>query len=282
MVAWGPILKSAFNIGSVLFALLGLALVFLYFNQEHLVFFPQRLAPDFRFEFGAPFREGNLALPSGQTANYLVFNEETRAHPAKGTILYFHGNAGSLAEWGHGALELARKTGWSVWIMDYPGFGKSPGPLPGNEKPLLALGRAFCAEIGRTHGARPLVLFGRSLGSGISAQLARESGERALILETPYRSIAQLGHELYPFLPTSFARFDLNTEKVLPDLRNLPILILHGTADEVVPYAHGQALSRLNPGVTFVTIPGGRHGDLSEHSEYWPAIENFLATAVER
>lgn len=267
-------------LGVLLLSISGIA--WLFFNQEKLLFFPEVLPSDFTFNFPAPFREGSLRLNSETDSSeknkseanlsYLIFNSES----SKGTILYFHGNAGSLKDWGFAAAELAEKTGWSVWIMDYPGYGKSTGPLPKTEERLIAAGRRIRAEIEKTGSTMPLVLFGRSLGSGIAVNLAHEARPDGLILETPYRSIAKLGHELFPILPEFFSRFDLNCEILLPNLGSTPVLIFHGTEDEVIPVRHGNFLAQLMPQFRLVTIPGGKHNNLPQYSQYWSSMLDFL------
>lgn len=244
-----------------------------YFHQERLVFFPEKLAQDFSFNFAAPFREANIELNSGEKISYLVFNEKS----TKGSILYFHGNAGSLRDWGFVASELAKQTGWAVWIMDYPGYGKSSGRLPKNEKVLLAMGQALYSKIAQEKPHLPMVLFGRSIGSGIATMLAVNNATTGLILESPYRSIAKLGKEIYPFLPEAFSRFDLDNENVLMNANNLPVLMLHGTADEVIPITHSEVLSRLNPQTKLVVIQNASHNNLDQFAQYWPAVQKFLS-----
>lgn len=253
--------------------LLLVGIVIFYFNQEKIVFFPEVLSPNFKFNFPVDFKESNMKLSSGQNVNYLVFNSES----TKGQILYFHGNAGSLKDWGFVSSEIVKNTGWSVWIMDYPGFGKSPGPLPKNEKLLIEMGRSFWDEMAKEKPHLPIVLFGRSIGSGMASALAVEKRPAAMILESPYLSIAKLGHEIYPFLPESFSRFDLNNEKWVKLADSTPILILHGTDDSVIPFRHGEHLSQLNSQAQLVAIQGGDHNNLEDYPLYWTAILNFLS-----
>jgi len=250
---------------------------FLYFNQEKIVFFPEVLSENYQFSFQREFRESNITLGLGQNINYLVFNPDS----TKGVLLYFHGNAGSLKDWGFAASDIADKTGWAVWIMDYPGYGKSTGPLAKNEKILIEMGQALRDKIVNEKSQLPLVLFGRSVGSGIATVLASEMQPSGLILETPYRSIAKMGREIFAFLPESFSRYDLDNEKLLPSVDLASVLILHGTDDRVIPFYHGELLSELSPQARFVAIEGGGHNNLDAFSVYWPAVKNFLS-ALER
>ncbi len=255
----------------LLLASIGIGLF--YFNQEKVLFFPEVLPDNFKFSFPGEVRESNIKLGSGGSINYLAFNPGS----TKGLVLYFHGNAGSLKDWGFAASDIAKNTGWGVWIMDFPGYGKSTGPLPKNEKVLIEMGRALRDEISREKPQLPLVLFGRSVGSGIATALAFEKRPAGLILETPYRSIAKLGHEIYPFLPEFFSRFDLDNEKLLPSVDSTPVLILHGTSDSVIPFKHGKFLSELKPQARLVIFQGGDHNNLDNFPEYWPAVASFLS-----
>ena len=254
------------------------AVAWFWFNQEKWIFFPDRLNQDFTFNFPTEFKEKILTLNSGENINYLTFNENSK----KGMVLYFHGNAGSLKDWGFVGSELSKRTGWGVCIMDFPGFGKSKGNLPKNHRVLVEMGRAFRDEILKNNPERPLVVFGRSIGTGIAVALAADKNVTGIILETPYRSIAKLGREFYPFLPEAFSRFDLDNEKMMKSFESIPTLIIHGTNDSIIPYTHAKVLSDLNPAFELVTIEGGDHNNLREFPLYWPSVESFLKKAEKR
>ncbi|MCU0451751.1 MAG: alpha/beta hydrolase, partial [Bernardetiaceae bacterium] len=108
-----------------------LGCVGLYFFQEKLLFHPVPLPDDYDYSFDQPFTEFWLEVP-GARLNGLWF---TASGPAKGLVLYCHGNAGNLARWGHAAAPLLAQ-GYDVAIWDYRTFGKSTGPL--SEAHLLA------------------------------------------------------------------------------------------------------------------------------------------------
>jgi hypothetical protein len=260
-------------IGFFILVLTGIS--WFYFNQEKWIFFPETLNKDFKFNFVTDFKEKNLKLKSGEIINYLIFNDGSE----KGSVLYFHGNAGSLKDWGLVASEISKRTGWEVVIMDFPGYGKSTGNLPKNHRVLVEMGRALRNEILNKNSERPFILFGRSIGTGIAVALAAEKKPSGLILETPYRSFAKLGREFYPFLPESFSRFDLDNEKSMKSFESMPGLILHGTNDSVIPFEHSKVLNSLNSGFELVAIEGGDHNNLREFPTYWPSVEQFLKQA---
>ncbi len=253
-----------------------------YFQQHKLVFFPEKLQKGFRFELGPGDEEGFLELPTGEKINYLLYvgtnsAEATKTRQRTGQILYFHGNAGSLASWSFAADEIRRKTGWTVWIMDYPGYGKSSGETR-DEKILLSMGKHFIKTVQAQNPNGKLVLYGRSIGSGVASALASEPNIKALILETPYLTIQKLAKEIFPLLPASLTRINLDNEQVA-NYNPIPrTLIFHGTKDEVIPYQQGKQLSELIKGAKLITTQNGTHSNLSQDPQYWTELNAFLQT----
>lgn len=246
---------------------------FLFFYQNRLIFYPSLLARDFKYNFNSKFTENFLKLKDGFEVNYLQFH----VLDPKGVILYFHGNAGALDSWGHVASELAEKTGYEVWIVDYPGYGKSSGPTPRNETAFLEIGRSLLVQIRDSHPHLPVFLYGRSIGSGIAGRLAAEGHVQGLILETPYTSLRTLAREIVWWVPSFLVRFDLDNA-VLAKAKLEKILILHGTLDAVIPYHHSVNLEAMLKGrAKLVTVEGGAHNDLAQYPLYWSEVTSFLA-----
>lgn len=257
-------------------ALYLLVLVLLLVWQERLIFAPEVLPSDFEYKFSLPFDQRWIES-GGLRADSLLF----RRAGAPGTILYFHGNAGSLNGWGHVAAELAERTGWNVWILDYPGYGRSEGRIS-SEKQLHDLAAAFYRVARAEMGANAnLAIFGRSIGSGVAVHLASElSGgadqPSALILESPYMSVAAVAHELFPWVPGFLLRYTLHSDEWIPKVF-APVLILHGDQDEIIPFAQGLELAkRVHGGAKFVEVKGGHHNDLSDFPAYWNALLDFF------
>src|SRR5665213_853863 len=136
--------------------------VLLFFFQEKIIFHPEVLAADYKFPAG----DERLLEIGGQKIDTLLFS----APHSRGTILYFHGNAGSLRGWDSAAEELSRRTGWNVLIFDYPGFGKSSGNIR-SEKQLHEIAAFLFSIISDSH----IVLYGRSIGTGLAVKLAQEN-----------------------------------------------------------------------------------------------------------
>ena len=256
-----------------------LGLITLYFNQEKLVFHPTPIAQDHSFKFASPFEEKNIEFThQGKPVkiNYLVFNSASTL----GTILYFHGNAGNLINCGETADQIAQRTGWSVWMMDYPGFGKSSPDLAKNHLILLEMAEKFIGLIQNLETKKPLVAYGRSLGSGIASMIAAKHPKISLILETPYSSLAKIGHQMYPMLPESFSRFDLDTLGGLRNLEDRHVLILHGDNDQTIPVSHGRELAQVSTQHRYVEFKGGDHDNLDSFALYWTELELFLKSVA--
>lgn len=240
-----------------------------YFFQERLIFFPEPLPADhpLRFE-GAT----EVSIPvAGATLSALRF----RVKNPRGLIVYFHGNAGNLSTWGdEGAMHA--KLGFDVLIYDYRGYGKSTGNVS-SEKKFVDDARAVLAVARREFPDRKIVLFGRSLGTGLAVRLAAEMSPGLLILETPYLSLASIGRERFPVVLPFFVRYPMRSDLYAPKV-SAPTLILHGTDDDVVPFASGSALAaKFSPPADVVTFPGGHHSDLSTFPGYRPALERALS-----
>jgi pimeloyl-ACP methyl ester carboxylesterase len=182
------------------------------------------------------------------------------------TAVYFHGNGMQLADCAELAPTLHAE-GFNLFAVEYPGYG----PLAGDDPSEAALVETSAAAVGllRERFQVPTertLLLGQSLGTGIAVQLAARGMGARVVLLTPYRSITAVAGELFPWLPVRWLvrdRFD--SESLAPSV-TVPVQVVHGTDDEVIPFAHGEALARLFPRGTLVRVPGGHHNDLwSEH-----------------
>ncbi len=254
---------------SLLFVyLIGFAL--LYLLQEKFIFLDDDLPSDYQFEFNAEFEEVNLT-PDGAVLNAIRF----KADLAKGIIIYFHGNQGNLTRWGEVVMPFV-EMGYDVLIMDYRGFGKSKGKR--TQKTLLSDAELFYEYALKEFKEEDVILYGRSLGTGLASYLAGNHKPAKLILETPYYSMASVGQKLYPIFPVSWAmRFNFKSFQYLKTA-TCPVYIFHGTEDRVVPYAQGEKLFQSLPPNQgqLITIDEGRHKDLAEFDEYWEGIGSIL------
>ncbi|WII70808.1 alpha/beta hydrolase [Bdellovibrio sp. 22V] len=244
----------------------------IFFFQGRMIFFPETLPKDYSFEFKIPAEEKYTSL-DGEVIHSLYF----RAEKPKGVILYFHGNAGALDSWGELGEEFIKSTGWSLWMVDYPGYGKSTGSV-GSEENLHKMASAVFMEVKKLEPQHKIVVLGRSMGSGLALRLASENPLAGVILETPYYSGTELAKTMFPWVPQLLVRYKFPSNEWAKEV-SCPVLIVHGTEDEVIPLEHGKRLFELLPGKKRMTvIKGGHHNDLTEYEEYWQGIRDFLAT----
>ena len=200
----------------------------------------------------------------------------TGSAPSRGLVGFLHGNAELIDDALFEAREWTRR-GFDVVLPEYRGYGRTPG-TPSQARIVPDVVRAIDDASART-GATRIVLHGRSLGSGVAAQVAdritASGGDRlaCLVLESPFRSIAGFARRYG--VPPVFVRDPYRTDEVLPGL-HVPILILHATADEIVPVTEGRALAELHRQARLVELEGSHNSGLSRQAAYWRAIDGIF------
>ena len=244
----------------------GLALA--YFNQEKMIFHPERLPADYPFSFPAPFEE--VVLDSdGVGIHTLLFPKEN----SQGVILYFHGNAGSLHSWGGVNADFA-SIPYDLWIMDYRGFGKSEGTLSG-EADLQADAQTLFDAAQQRYAGKEMILYGRSIGTGVASALAARHPPKMLILETPYFNFSAVVAELAPWAPPALLRYRLMNNEHIRD-QPFPIHLIHGDKDELISASHSERLAELGPHIHFHTIEGAGHNNISAFARYRTLIKELF------
>jgi fermentation-respiration switch protein FrsA (DUF1100 family) len=200
------------------------------------------------------------------------------ARPDAGAILLAHGNGGNISHRSRIAAKLQSTLGTGVLLFDYPGYGRSAGKP--SEAGCYAAGETAYrwlideAEI----PAHRIVLFGESLGGGTAVELATRVEHRALVLLFTFTSLPAAAKFHFPRLPVNFLmRFKFDNLKKIPRCRR-PVFIAHGTADEIVPFAHGEALfAAANEPKAFFRMDGFTHNILLDEP-FYAALGQFLAT----
>ena len=169
----------------LVYCLIGISV---YYGQDRLVLHPVPLAREKAFAFDKPFTELNLPYDAETNLNVVEFRATDRPadSPAKGVVLYFGDGKGNIATHAGDATAFASR-GYEVWIMDYPGFGKSTGVF--TEKNVYGYALVFYKLARSRWKPSQIVLCGKGLGTGIAAQLASVRNCSRLILEGPYYSM---------------------------------------------------------------------------------------------
>ncbi|MEQ8323239.1 MAG: alpha/beta fold hydrolase [Vicingaceae bacterium] len=242
----------------------------MYLLQDYMIFLSESLPKNYQYKFNKPFEEYTFQHKEGHEINALFFQSDAK----KGLVYYQHGNAGNLQGWGTLA-ENFLNNGFDVLFYDYRGYGKSTGRIR-HEHQLHNDAEFVLSEFLRDKQFEKLVIYGNSLGTGIAAKLAVKIQPNALILETPYYSFSDLIKHHYPFLPARIlSKYKLRTHKFVKELQ-IPILILHGTADDVVPYNCSEKLKALSDNIELITIRGGVHNNLPNFKLFQQSLKSFL------
>ena len=197
-------------------------------------------------------------------------------HPApEGVALLCHGNGGNITVLAETLSVLSRRHNLSVLAFDYRGYGRSEGKP--SETGILEDARTARTWLADRTGVAEsdVILFGISLGGGVAVDLAQD-GARGLILASTFTSLPAVAKHHVGWLPTAaLMTYEMNSLEKIRKYRG-PVLISHGDADEVVPFAHGERLYEAAPGPKrFIAIPGGKHND-PQPKEYRLALEEFI------
>lgn len=191
-------------------------------------------------------------------------------------VVHFHGNGEQVGYLGWLAAEWTQR-GVSFVAVEYPGYPGAAGS-PSEESLVAAADAALQHLTGLLKVDRSrLVLEGQSVGTGVAVTMASRGWGTKLVLLSPYTSLPAVAASAFPFLPTSLLMRDrFDSASKAPQLK-LPTLILHGTKDQVIPFALGEALSRAIPGARFVAVKGAGHNDLIDREEALSALLGFVA-----
>ena len=192
-------------------ALYGVVIGVLWRGQERLLFLPQVLPAEHRFERGADVHETWVDVPGARL--HALHLRQPDVNAAKGVVFFLHGNAGSLQSW-FVNLDGYRRRGWDLFIIDYRGYGKSSGRIQ-SQAQLQADVRAAWDRIAPAYAGCKRVIYGRSLGTGLAAQVEPD----LTVLVSPYTSVVALAQEHYPWVPAAVLRYPLRTDAALAAVR---------------------------------------------------------------
>lgn len=251
------------------------------FIEKRLIFCPDKsndsATPDV---YGTEYDDVTFRTEDGLNLNgWFVPGKKSSPNADLHTLLWFHGNAGNINRRLDNIKMIYDRVPVNVFIIDYRQYGRSEGKI--SEKGTYIDARAALAHLHsrKEINQEKIIFFGRSLGSAVAVELALKEKCCALILETPFTSIKEMGKKLYPFLPVSLL---LRTKyDSLAKIRNIkvPILIMHGDKDELVPIEQGRKLfEAANEPKEFYTIPGATHNDthIVGGEEYYGVIKRFV------
>jgi pimeloyl-ACP methyl ester carboxylesterase len=264
------LLLSALAIALVLYVV-GCGL--LYFKQEALLFYPEKLPASYQFSFPQAHVEVPIRAADGTQLSGLLF----KVSAPKGLIFFLHGNAGSLAGWGSLAATYTQ-LGYDAFLLDYRGYGKSGGTIT-SQAQLLADVEAAYEQVKSGYPEAAIVIAGYSLGTGPATWLASRHHPRLLLLHAAYYSMTDMAAHtvaVWPILPNWLLRYPLPTYAFIQQVA-APIILVHGDQDELIPYNSSVQLKALAKSSSqLITIKGAGHNGLIDTPQYQEAIRRIL------
>ncbi len=243
---------------------------------NQLIYFPESIIYQDPGDLGLEFEDV-----------YLTTSDGVRIHgwfvPGSGgpTLLWFHGNGGNISHRVDNIAGLNRRLGVGILIIDYRGYGLSEGS-PNEQGTYLDAEAAVAHALSRPDvDPERVVLFGRSLGCAVAAEMALQHDVYAVVLESPFTSISGMARRAYPFLP-GLGLLVGNMYDTLGKTARIdaPVMVLHGDSDEIVPFEMGrEVFEAATEPKRFYRIRGAGHNDTYAvgGAPYLDALGSFLA-----
>ena len=258
-----------------IFALAYVVVVVLTYFLQHYFFFRPEILPDhFTFSYPFDFEERTFDMEDGGSINSIHF----KVPNSRGVIYYFKGNSRSIKGWGKFAMDFV-SNGYDFFMMDYRGFGKSRGKR--TETKLYNDSQHIYKWLTQTYTEEQIIIYGRSLGSGIAARIASWNRPRMLILDSPYYSFYENIKRWAFWMPLKWMlRYQIRTDQFVQQI-DAPIHIIHGDADRLIPISHSHKLVALKPEkINLITIEGGGHNNLPQFPAYHEHLYDLLEEAA--
>jgi fermentation-respiration switch protein FrsA (DUF1100 family) len=249
--------------------------VILYIFQSSLVFFPDRKIILYPNQAGMEYEDVNFRTCDNIELHGWFIPSTKHTF----TILFCHGNAGNISH-RLGSIGIFHQIGLNVFIFDYRGFGNSDGNP--SERGSYADAHAAWNYLVERENIKPenIILFGRSLGSGVAAWLAKEKKAKAVILESSFTSIPDLGRKYYPIFPVKLiSRIKYPVIEYVQQA-TCAKLFIHSINDELIPYNHGQKnFAKAKEPKDFLEIQGSHNeGFMVSKDKYIEGIKKFIRT----
>ena len=223
-------------------------------------------------------------MPPGTREVFLETDDGVRVqalhfrNPSSDTItVYFHGNAGNIYH-RLDDFRALRRLGTSVFALSYRGYAKSRGSP--SEAGIYRDGKAAFEYVTQVLGYPPprVFVFGRSIGSTVAVDLARDRDIAGLILVSPLSDAADQASVMGLGFAAPLTGNAFENDKKIRRLK-APLLVIHGTRDRIIPIGMGRSVFDAAPGrKSFREIVGAGHNDLSTRfaDPYWWAVSEFL------
>lgn len=245
-----------------------------YLGQTRMIFYPVREITATPADIGLEFEDVFLRTKD----NIAVSAWYVPAQNERAVVLFCHGNAGNNSH-RLDSIRIFHDLNLSVFIFDYRGYGKSEGS-PTEEGTYLDAEAAldYLITVKQIPPAKVL-LFGRSLGGAVAAEVARRRTVGGLIIESGFTSVPELGGKYFPFLPVKLlSRYSYATVNKVAEI-NTPKLFIHSPHDEIIPFQYGKTLyEKASPPKEFLEIRGDHNnGFLISGSIYTEGLNRFIS-----
>lgn len=248
-------------------------LVIVFVAQPYFIYFPEKTFLETPDQTGLSYEEISF-----ETADHVkLYGWFIPAEKPRGVVLFFHGNAGNISHRME-SIHIFHRLGFSTFIFDYRGYGKSGGK-PTEKGTYLDAEEAWRYLTDKRHvPPEEIIIFGRSIGGTIASWLAQNQTPKALIIESTFTSVPDIAAEIYPFLPVKLlARFDYNAGEYIKRV-NCPVLVIHSANDDIIPFRHGRQLfEAAREPKKFLEITGTHNeGFITSGKSYEDGLDAFL------
>lgn len=256
---------------AVIAALILCCYIFLYIKQERFFFNPKTLDKNYQYSFDQPFEEININVDKDVSLNALLFRTDSIA---KGVILYFHGNAGAIHEWGERA-PLYTENNYDILFVDYRGYGKSDS-FYSKESQLYNDAQKIYDYVKTRYDEKDIIVLGFSLGTGFASYTAAKNNPKLLILEAPYYAWNEFIASMAP-VPESLINYEIPSYKFLKEVK-CPIQVYHGSRDFLIkPEENSKRLKALYPEkIKHTMIKGAGHNGIYLTKQYYDELKELL------
>lgn len=262
--------KKLINIVKVISGLYVILFVGLYFFQENMIFFPQKLDENYQFKFAEDYEELTFQTSDDKSLNGLLFKSDS----SQGLVFYLHGNTGSLSSWGNVANTYTALN-YDIFILDYRGYGKSEGEISSQDQ-LFKDNQLIYNEIKKKYQEKNIIILGHSIGTGLASKLASDNNPSKLILQAPYLSLTDMMRQRFSFIPTIILKYKFATNEYLKKCK-MPITIFHGDKDQVINYNSSIKLKEEFPDkVNLIILKNQGHNGITHNIEYKQELKNTL------
>ncbi len=251
--------KKVLNLLAAIFFIYLILIALMYLMQRNMMYYPTLNKPDIPAAKVTGLHEIRTTTEDGLD----LFGWYKPAQEGKQTIVWFHGNGSNVEITTYRALPYL-KAGYGLLAVEYRGYASNKGSP--SEQGFYKDARAFMAWLNRNEVADDsIILYGESIGSGVAVQMATEHEVHTLILDSPFSSMSDVASSHYPIAPVKWLLLDkYDSYLKIGDIKS-PLILVHGTADAIVPYKFGKKLYEAAPQPkTMMSIEGGGHNNLDD------------------